>query len=511
MNIAKYVERRVEQYPTKLAISFQNQRYTYEDFWSCVNRVGNGLKSLGILKGDRVGVMLSNCPEVLITHWGVIKIGGTYTPINIMFREKELKHVLNNSGAKVIVTSTIFLSLFENVWPECPQLENVVVVNDTIAGTVNFRELMDTSSSNLDIQECDPHQTADLYYTSGTTGRSKGVMKTHLSLSKLMEYQAELWKVSADDHSLVVLPLFHSYSMIIPSMMPLYAGGTQTLHERWDTKAVLETIVNQKITFFAGVPTMYTFMVRYPEFAKYDLTCLRLALVGGASTPVEIQREFEEKAKVRILEGYGCTGWVSSFNPLDGPTKHGSIGKCLRDIYPHMDTDMKIVGEDGQELPTGKAGELIVRGLQIPPGFWRMPNKTKEDYRGGWYYTGDICYKDDEDFFFLLDRKDDLIITSGYNVYPREIEEILYTYPKLNEAAVIGSADPTKGEIVTAYVSLKSGNECTEEEIIAFCKERISAYKVPRKVIFIKEMPKTANGKIFKKGLRDMEGKKERQ
>lgn len=506
MNLAQYVEHKVEQFSSRVAVVFGNRQYTYEGFWSLVNRFGNALRSLGVRKTDRVAMMLPNCPESLITHWAVVKLGGTFAPINTMFKEKELRYVLNNSGARVVVTSTQFLKLFENVWVDCAQLEHIVLVDDTIAGTLNFDALIEAFDASLAMVDCDPAQTADLYYTSGTTGRPKGVMKTHSSLSNLLDYQSRLWKVTAEDHSLVVLPLFHSYAMIIPSMTMLYNGGTQTILERWDTKTVLETIEASRITFFAGVPTMYTYMVRFPEFDVHDLTTLRITLVGGASVPIEIQREFEDRARVRVLDAYGCTGWISSASPLEGPRVHGSIGKSLRDIDPTMDTDMKIVDEDGNELPSGQAGELIVRGAQLPPGFWRMPETTREAYRGGWFHTGDICTKDADGYFFLIDRKDDLIITSGYNVYPREIEEILYTHPMVNECAVIGTADPERGQAVTAYVALKAGMTCTPEEIRVYCRERIANYKIPRRVEFIAEIPKTANGKLYKKGLRDLHG-----
>ncbi|WP_111735865.1 class I adenylate-forming enzyme family protein [Roseovarius amoyensis] len=289
----------------------------------------------------------------------------------------------------------------------------------------------------------------------------------------------------------------------------LYKGGTQTLHETWDTSKVLQTIAEDQITFFAGVPTMYTYMIREPDFEKHDLSSLRVALVAGASVPVEVQRDFEERAKVRVLDAYGCTGWISSATPLDGPRVHGSIGKSLRDIDPTMDTDMKIVGEDDQELPHGTPGELIVRGSQLPPGFWRMPKTTLEAYRNGWFHTGDICKKDENGYFYVIDRKDDLIITSGYNVYPREVEEILYTHPGVNECTVIGRSDPKRGQIVVAYVVLKDNAQCTGKEIEAYCRERISNFKVPRRVEFIEDIPKTANGKIYKQGLRELSSKRE--
>ncbi|MBN8478553.1 MAG: AMP-binding protein [Burkholderiales bacterium] len=504
MNLAQSIERRVEEFPSRIAIRFGARHCTYAEFWARVNRLGNGLKSLGFRQPDRVAVMLANSPELLETHWAVVKGGGTFTPINTMFKEKELRYVLNNSGARIAVTSTAYLKLFENVWVDCPRLEHLVLVDQALPGTIPFESLIEASGEAFGMADCDPGQTADLYYTSGTTGRPKGVMKTHHSLSSLLDYQSRLWKVTPEDRSLVVLPLFHSYAMIIPSMTMLRNGATQTILERWDTTVVLDTIARERITFFAGVPTMYTYMVRFPDFEKHDLTSLRITLVGGASVPIEVQREFEERARVRVLDAYGCTGWISSASPLEGPRVHGSIGMSLRDIDPTMDTDMKIVGEDGEEMPVGVPGELVVRGQQLPPGFWRMPDTTREAYRGGWFHTGDLCRKDPNGYFYLIDRKDDLIITSGYNVYPREVEEVLYTHPAVNECAVIGRPDPERGQVVTAFVALKSGATATAREIEAYCRERIANYKIPRRVEFIAEIPKTANGKLYKKGLRDL-------
>jgi len=503
MNLAQYIERRVEQFPTKMAMRCGDTRLTYEEFWTLVNRFGNGLRSLGLKKTDRVAIMLPNCPELLVIHWATLKIGCTFSPVNTMFKDKELSYILKNSGAKVTVTSTEFLPFFENVWNDCPALEHLVLTDATVAGTINFQALVDASASDLGIVDCDPNQTADLYYTSGTTGRPKGVMKTHFSLSKLQEYQQQLYDTRSTDHSIVVLPLFHSYAMVIPSMTMLYVGASQTIMERWDTKTILDTIQNDKITFFAAVPTMYTYLVRYPEFEKYDLTSLRHAMCGGASNPVEIQRTFEERTRVMITELYGCTGWVATMTPPTGIRKHGSIGKPWNEICPHMDTAVKIIDENGKECAPGQHGEVIARGAQLPPGFWHMPDKTREVYRDGWCYTGDICYKDEDGFLFFVDRMDDLIITAGYNVYPREVEEVLYTHPKINECAVIGYPDDEKGEIVAAYISLKPGENSTAEEMSTYCKERIANYKAPKIVEFIAEIPKTANGKIYKKGLRD--------
>ncbi len=505
MNIATWLERAAERAPAKVAaVSEGTRSITYGELDSRASRLGHALGSLGIRAGDRVSILLPNCLEFLVAYFGILKLGAVVAPLNIMYRAGEVKYVLNNATPRVLIAGAEHLQVVQDVWTECPLLERVIVVGgDPIPGTESWDALLREASPDLRAVACRPEDLANLYYTSGTTGRPKGVMITHGNLARGIEYEAEAWQVTADDHTLFTLPLFHTYALIIPSLLAVYAGGTQTFFALWDTDTVLRTISGGGITFFAGVPTMYVYMTRHPDIEKHDLKGLRVCVVGGAAIPVEVQREFEQRAGVRCLDAYGCTGWVSSVHPMFGPVKHGTLGKALSDIYPSMDTQMRIVDDADRELPAGEVGEIVVRGPQIAEGFWKLPEITRRDYRGGWFHTGDLGHRDVDGFFVLVDRKDDLIITSGYNVYPREVEEVLYTHAKVSEAAVVGVPDPVRGQAVKAYVVLKTGHEAAAEEIVADCRSKIAAFKVPRIIEFVRELPKTATGKILRRSLRE--------
>lgn len=505
MNIANWLERVARRAPDKLAaIAEGKHTISYGELDASANRLGNVLKAFGIRPGERVSVLLANSLEFLIAYFGILKVGAVVAPVNILYRAGEVKYVLNNATPRVLIVGPDYLRVVQDVWTECPLLEHVIVVGgDSIPGTYSWQDLMREASPVLTAVDRRPEDLANLYYTSGTTGRPKGVMISHLNLTKGIEFEAESWQFTADDHTLYTLPLFHTYALIIPCLLPIYAGGTQTFFALWDTETVLRTISEGKITFFAGVPTMYVYMVRHPDIQKHDLKGLRVCVVGGAAIPVEVQKEFERLSGVRCLDAYGCTGWCSSVHPMFGPAKHGTLGKSLGDIYPSMDAQMRIVDDEDRELPPGQVGEIVARGPQIAEGFWKLPEITRRDYRGGWFHTGDLGRKDADGFFVLVDRKDDLIITSGYNVYPREVEEVLYTHPKVSEAAVVGVADTVRGQAIKAYVVLKAGQMATVEEIVTDCRSKIAAFKVPRVVEFVRELPKTATGKIMRRSLRE--------
>lgn len=505
MNIANWLERAAQRAPDKLAaIAEGKHAITYGELDAAANRLGNTLRAFGIRPGERVSVLLANSLEFLIAYFGILKVGAVVAPVNILYRAGEVKYVLNNATPRVLIAGAEYLQVVQDVWTECPLLEHVIVVGgDPIPGTCSWRDLMREASPALTAVDRRPEDLANLYYTSGTTGRPKGVMISHLNLTQGIEFEAEAWQFTADDHALYTLPLFHTYALIIPCLLPIYAGGTQTFFALWDTGTILRTISEGGITFFAGVPTMYVYMVRHPDIQKHDLKGLRVCVVGGAAIPVEVQKEFERLSGVRCLDAYGCTGWVSSVHPMFGPAKHGTLGKALGDIYPSMDTQMRVVDDEDRELPPEQVGEIVVRGPQLAQGFWKLPEITRRDYRGGWFHTGDLGRKDADGFFVLVDRKDDLIITSGYNVYPREVEEVLYTHPKVSEAAVVGVPDSVRGQTVKAYVVLKTGQTTTVEEIIKDCREKIAAFKVPRVVEFVRELPKTATGKILRRSLRE--------
>ncbi len=502
MNICSWLQTNSEQWPDKAALIYEDQQYSHSKLFSLVKRFGNVLKDLSVVPGERVCLFMPNCPEFLIARWGAIAIGAAAAPLNMMFQKNEVRYVLNNAAPRVVVTIVEKLDLIEELWIECPSLEHVIVIDSPgIHGTHAFWPLIDGSSEELVLHECQQDDLCDLYYTSGTTGRPKGVMCSHSSFSHLLKYESIVWDIRTDDTALVVLPLFHTKGLIIPSLLASYNGATQYLMQRWDTQLVLNTIQEKRITVFVGVPTMYSYLLAHPDIGTCDLSSLRLCRVGGAPIPVEVHSGFEQRTGVKIIEGYGCTGWVGTSHPLTGERVIGSIGKPLNELHPEIDCHIKIVDSNDNDVAVGEEGELVVRGANIPKGFWRMPGKTNRDYRNGWFHTGDVARKDSRGFIYLVGRKDDLIITSGFNVYPREIEELLYSHNAVLEAAVVGIDDNTKGQVVKAFIVTKADQQVSEQEIVEFCRKSIARYKVPRHVEFVSSLPKTSSGKVQRRLL----------
>ncbi|MBZ0124675.1 MAG: AMP-binding protein [Roseovarius sp.] len=503
MNICSWLERNAERAPEKAAIVFEGRTITHSRILDSVRRFGNALKALGVAPGDRVALLLPNCPQFLIARWGAIAIGAVSAPFNMMFQKSEALNVLNNVAPRVLVTVAEKLPLIEDIWVECPSLEHVVVIDGpAVHGTHAFNDLLADSGDGLDLHDCRPDDLCDLYFTSGTTGRPKGVGCSHSNFEHLLKFETIVWDMRSDDLVLTALPLFHAKGLIIPSLLASYTGATQYLMQRWDTETVLQTIHDRAITVFVGVPTMYSYILAHPRVDAYNLKSLRLCRVGGAPIPIEVHSGFERRTGVKIIEGYGCTGWVGTSHPLAGNRVIGSIGKALGELHPDIDCQIRIVDADDNDVATGDEGELVIRGPQIPKGFWRLPAKTATDYRNGWFHTGDIARKDADGFIFLVGRKDDLIITSGFNVYPREIEEALYEHGAILEVAVVGTDDDAKGQIITAFVVLKDGCRASAGEIMEHCRERIASYKVPRLVEFVGSLPKTSSGKVQRRLLR---------
>lgn len=512
MNICDWLADNAKHQPDKAALIFETRTLTHSQMFASVKRFGNALKALGVSPGDRVSLFMPNCPEFLIARWAAIAIGAASSPLNMMFRKHEARDVLNNVTPRVLVTAAEKLPLIEDIWIECPSLEHVILIDGpAIHGTHSFDELLEGASDQLELHDCRPDDICDLYFTSGTTGRPKGVGCSHSNFEHLLKFETIVWDMQPDDLVLTALPLFHAKGLIIPSLLASYSGATQYLMQRWNTQEVLETIQNERITVFVGVPTMYSYILAHPDIDAYNLKTLRLCRVGGAPIPVEVHTGFEQRTGVKIIEGYGCTGWVGTSHPFTGSRVIGSIGKALGELHPDIDCEIRIVDADDNEVPAGTEGELVIRGAHIPKGFWRLPAKTATDYRNGWFHTGDIARKDEEGFIFLVGRKDDLIITSGFNVYPREIEEVLYGHGAILEVAAIGIDDETKGQIIKAFIILKDGHQATTSEIIDHCRERIASYKVPRLVEFVSSLPKTSSGKVQRRLLKTAAAETEKE
>ncbi|MFD1735580.1 long-chain fatty acid--CoA ligase [Bacillus salitolerans] len=498
-----------KQYPQNIALSFYHKKMTYLELSTLVGAFASALQSNQFSKGDRVAIMLPNCPQYVISYYGTLTLGGIVTQVNPMLVERELQYILQDSGAETIIILDVFYSRLKAVQSET-NVKNVIVVSlqpseHSFAPDFLFDEFMRSGNGKINYIDIDPHEdVAVLQYTGGTTGRSKGAMLTHANLVGNILQCFEFFKDDIEfgqERYLTVIPLFHVFGMTVCMNFSIYTGSNNIMLPRFDLEEVLNTIKNEKPTIFPGVPTMYVAITNHPEAEKYGIDSIRMCNSGSAPMPVELLREYERKTGAKILEGYGLSeaSPVTHCNPIFAERKPGSIGIG----YPSTDYMVVDLSTGEHEVPPGELGELIIKGPQVMKGYWNMPEETKETLRNGWLFTGDIVRMDDEGYVYVIDRKKDMIIASGYNVYPRDIEEVLYEHPAVQEAVVVGIPDEYRGETVKAVLVLKAGKEATEEEIIQYCKENMSSYKVPTVVEFRKELPKTSIGKILRRVIKE--------
>jgi|DewCreStandDraft_2_1066082.scaffolds.fasta_scaffold02189_3 long-chain acyl-CoA synthetase len=526
-------DRTVSRFSNVTAVYFYGHRWTYRQLDRIANRFANALIGLGVRPGDRVALLLPNCPQFVAAYFGAWKAGAVVTPVNPLYAPGEIAHHLNDSGAETLVVLSRFYPRVQAVRQETP-LRHVVVTaireymgvpirwlyallkeraaGDRVSvapGDHRWADLLRRASDAPPPVRVGPEDLALLQYTGGTTGTPKGAMLTHRNLVANMT-QAHAWirpvLREGEDKILCVLPFFHLYGIAACLHLGVLLGATLILLPRWDVKEVLKAIHHLRPTLFPGVPTMYIAINHYPDLGRYDLSSLRFCLSGAAPLPAEVQQEFERRSGCRMVQGYGMTeaSPVTHLTPLVGETPLRSTG------LPVPNTDARIVDvETGQRtLPPGEEGEIIVRGPQVMKGYWQRPTETANVLRDGWLHTGDIGYMDERGFFYVVDRKKDMIISGGAKVFPREVEEVLYQHPGVREAAVVGVPDPYWGEAVRAYIVPREGVHLEEAEIIQFCKERLAAYKVPKSVEFRDELPKTLVGKVLRRVLREAEGVK---
>lgn len=501
MALGEIVKHSAEKYPNKEALFFEQEALTYQELAESIDRLTNGLIRLGIKQGDRVGLLLPNSIPFVMAYLSIVKCGGIVVPLNVLFKAAELKYILEDSGASLLITSSYFLPVIEQISPQINSLNNIVMVGEETKGKfISFAELLnkgENSSPSVDIK--DTEDIAAILYTSGTTGRPKGAMLTHSNLLSNVNSICQALKCNDKDRFLCVLPLFHSFAATVCMLEPLYIGGSIVIVTKFNPEEVLRIIADKRVTIFAGVPSMYTLWANMLGL-KLDFSSWRLCISGGAALPVEVMRRFEEKYPVLIYEGDGPTECspATSFNPIDGKRKPGSIG------LPILEVQMKIVDDNDNDLDPEQTGEIVVKGPNVMKGYWNLPEETAQALKGGWFHTGDIGKVDEEGYFYITDRKKDMIIVGGMNVYPREVEEVLYAHTKVKEAAVIGINDELRGEVPKAIIALKDSKERVEErEIINFCRERLANFKVPKVVEFRESLPKTATGKILKRALRE--------
>jgi len=514
LNISVLLEDSAKKYPNKDAYIFMDTHLTYAHTNAAANQIANGLKDLGIQPGDKVALNCLNIPYFPMVYFGILKAGAIVVPLSVLLKRDEVEYHLRDSEAKAFFC---FLGA-----PGLPMLEEgyagfqkangckdffIITAKPSdaspIEGVKTLGMFMGGQSSITETVATAAEDTAVIIYTSGTTGQPKGAELTHSGLTLNAILSANLRHGSADDTVLTVLPLFHIFAMTVLMNASVYSGNTNVLLPRFDAEAVLGLMQKHKINIFAGVPTMYWGLLNY-ENEKFDLegiaSNLRICMSGGASLPIKVLEDFEAKFNVEILEGYGMSEGspVVTFNQLAEGRKPGSIGT------PVWGVDVKIVDEEGNTLPDGEKGEIVYRGHNVMKGYYRDPEATAKTIKNGWLHSGDVGIKDEDGFFFVVDRTKDMIIRGGLNVYPREVEDVIMKHEAISIVAVVGIPDDRMGEQVKAFVVLKEGMTATGEEIITWTKERIAAYKYPRVVEFLDALPQSATGKILKKELRKL-------
>lgn len=504
-----------EKCPQRTALIFAGVQIPYAMLHTLVEKTALALYNLGVRKGDRVALMAPNCPQYVVGFLAIQKIGAVVAQVNPMYVERELEHLLNDSGARVIIAYDAFYQRIANVQEVTP-LEHVIVfsLGQPVPGIPDdvwrADQLAISAQGQLPDVEIDPvNDLAVLQYTGGTTGISKGAMLTHRNIVA-NALQVTAWFNGCrygEETVLSVLPFFHSYGMTTCVNFGIVNAATLVILPRFEIEALMQAINTYKPTLFPGVPTMYIAVNNYPQLAQYDVRSIRYCISGSAPLPVEVAQKFEELTGGCLVEGYGLseTSPVTHCNAMLGQRKVGSIGMPLPDTLARV-VDL----ETGtRTLPPGEAGELCIKGPQVMKGYWNMPEETALALRNGWFYTGDIAKMDEDGFFYIVDRKKDMIIAGGFNIYPREIEEVLFEHPAVREAVVAGVPDRYRGETVKAYIVLKEGASLTEEDVIAYCRSKLAAYKVPRLVEFRAELPKTAVGKVLRRFLREEEAQKQ--
>ena len=491
LNLASIVTETAARLPDSPAVRLGENELSFAALDELSGRVATLLREKGLQPGDRVGVMLPNVPQFPISYYGVLRAGGVVVPMNVLLKRREIAFYLEDSGAKLLLAWHGFAAEAEGGAADAGV--DLVEVEPQ-----SFAALLAEHEPTPGLADTDEEDTAVILYTSGTTGKPKGAELTHLNLLRNAEISGStMTEVREGDVVLGSLPLFHSFGQTVSMNGSLRQGACLTLLPKFDPGDALATIQRDRVTHFQGVPTMYGALLHHPERESFDTSTLRSCVTGGASMPVEVLRGFEDAFEAIVLEGYGLseTSPVSSSNHPDRERKPGSIGTPIEGV------EMKVVDEDDNEVDQGEVGEIVIRGHNIMKGYWQRPDATEEAMRGGWFHSGDMARVDEEGYFYIVDRKKDLIIRGGYNVYPREVEEVLYEHPQIREAAVIGVPHDEWGEEIGAAIVLHEGEELDPEEVSDYVKERIAAYKYPRIVWFLDELPKGPTGKILKREI----------
>jgi long-chain acyl-CoA synthetase len=506
MNLRELVQNQANKFEDKIFMYWEDTTISYSQLNDLTNKVANLLYNLGIRKGDKVSVYLPNMPEYVYLYLGIPKIGAVTGPVNALFKAREVKFVVNHSEAKIIVTIPKFMELINEIKHELPTVEHVIAIGEPVKDTLNFWDLMDNAPTDAppEVVIDEKNDPAAILYTSGTTGFPKGVLQTHFNIRRNAEMIKDFLKANEDYRFMLILPLFHVNAQIVTVMAPFTIGASCILTPGFSAQTHWETVAKYRASTFSAVPTILSILIKMPH-ENLDLSSLEFVICGAAPLPIEVFREFEKTFNCKIVEGYGLTEGTcaSSVNPIPTETedkrKIGSIG------VPLPGNEMKIIDSNGKNLPPNTKGEILVKGDNVMKEYFKNPEANAESLKERWLYTGDIGHMDEDGFFYITDRKKDMIIRGGENIYPREIEEVLYSHPAVSLATVIGVRDKIYGELPKAFIVLKEGKTATAEDIIAYCKKNLADFKIPKYIEFRGDLLKTPTGKIMKQSLRDEE------
>jgi long-chain acyl-CoA synthetase len=515
LNLSMFVENQARRHPGNPAVIMGPMRLNYAQLNGMANQVANGLKAMGIQPGDKVALTCPNVPYFPVVYYGILKAGAVVVPLNVLNKGREIAYFLKDSDAKVYFcfegTPELPMAQFGHEgFKEAGTVQKLIILTanpagpSPIEGVETLGMFIGKQPPTFDTVLRGDSDTAVILYTSGTTGQAKGAELTHSNMITNAIVSRDLHGMLGNERSnlLVALPLFHSFGQTCQMNAGFLQGNAIVLVPRFDPKSVLETMVAEKINYFSGVPTMFWALLNYASQSGFDTSKvkenLKLCSAGGAALPVEVLNAFVKNFGVPILEGYGLseTAPVATFNQLDAPTKPGSIGT------PVIGVDVRLVDDADKDVAVGELGEILIRGFNVMKGYYKRPEATAEAMRNGWFHTGDIAKKDEDGYLYIMDRKKDMIIRGGFNIYPRELEEVIITHPGVSLVAVVGMKDDEMGEEVKAFVVRKPNATVTESELMAWCKERMAAYKYPRAIEFKDALPMNATGKILKRELR---------
>ncbi len=505
MNLAELAEKKISVFGEYVSLLFNDREYTNVELNEKSKRLAAGFRALGVKPQDKVMVLMPNCPEVLMTYPAIWRLGGVIVPVLFLLEAHEVSYIAQDCEPVAIVTSPEFLSKVQEARRDAPSLRHVIIAGrEPHPDTILIDGLLRDFAPEHSIYPTEDDDLAALLYTSGTTGKPKGVMLTHGNLyANAVNIKNTSGESDRGEVSLAVLPLSHSYGLglLVGGYVSARKGKTVLL-PWFDLESVFHAIQKHKVSSMAGVPTMYIYMLHYPDADKYDASSVTNWLVGAAPMSQESLRQFEQKFGGEMYVAYGLSeaspGVASERETM--PRKPGSVGVAMEGV------EVRIFDEDDNELPANTVGEIVCSGNNVMKGYFKMPEETALALRGGWLHTGDMGYRDEDGYLYIVERKKDLIIRGGFNVYPKDIEEALYSHPAVAEAAVVGCPDEVMGEEVVAYVTLRPNGEATADELIGHCRSQLAKYKCPRRIEFLDTMPKNPIGKIQKKELRRMAG-----